>query len=371
MISEYIFNVKGGMCSVKKGIVASVCFSLIICFFALSSAISPDRAFSESENRTLTTFPSVSLSSVLEGSTQGELTTYFSHQLIFRDFLVKSKVSVEKFLGKTDIGGVYLGKDGYYIEKKTEIDESIFQNNINAISDFLNNNKNAYFLPVLTRAYYLEDKLPKGAKVYPQGECFEKIQGKCSNTISLKEKLDGDDFYKTDHHWKYSGAFKAYEEYMKTLGKTPTETKVETEIGSFLGTLYSKAPTFLTDGETISIPTVPKDAKYIADGKETPIIDKEYFNKKDKYSLFLSGNCAFGEITNLNGEGNLLIIKDSFANSFVPFLLEDFGSVSMIDTRYFSGSVSDVIKEKDITNILILCSMDSLTEEKSIGIINY
>ena len=146
----------------KKGILSTISFILFLCVFCIGSLIIPDKKYSEMENRSLSEFPKISVSSLLSGETQGELTTYSSDQLILRDFLVSLKVSAQNALGKKDIGEVYLGEDDYYIEKKLEIDESIMNGNIDAISLFSKNHKelNPVFIPILTKGEVLKDKLP-------------------------------------------------------------------------------------------------------------------------------------------------------------------------------------------------------------------
>ena len=358
----------------KKGILSTISFILFLCVFCIGSLIIPDKKYSEMENRSLSEFPKISVSSLLSGETQGELTTYSSDQLILRDFLVSLKVSAQNALGKKDIGEVYLGEDDYYIEKKLEIDESIMNGNIDAISLFSKNHKelNPVFIPILTKGEVLKDKLPKGAMNYSQKAYLEKIKAKIPRVVDTEKALKNDgSFYKTDHHWTTLGAYSVYKEFCKLNGKTPSVLEIETTINDFYGTLYSKAPKFFVSGEKMEIPKIKSGAKYIADGKEQDILQKDYLSKKDKYAAFLGGNCAKGEIRNLKGKGNLLIIKDSFANSFVPFILEDYENIIMIDTRYYKDSVEKIIKEENITDALILCSMDTLAEENSIPLINY
>ena len=58
----------------------------------------------------------------------------------------------------------------------------------------------------------------------------------------------------------------------------------------------------------------------------------------------------------------LLIVKDSFANSMVPFLLNDFPEITMVDTRFYRGDIPRIAEEYD--RVLFVYSVNNLSEEK-------
>ena len=85
------------------------------------------------------------------------------------------------------------------------------------------------------------------------------------------------------------------------------------------------------------------------------LYELNFLNKKDKYSIFLNGNNPLVKIESSNKNGkNLLTIKDSFANSFAPFVANDFETVHMIDLRHFNMSVEEYIIDNNITDALVL-----------------
>ena len=60
---------------------------------------------------------------------------------------------------------------------------------------------------------------------------------------------------------------------------------------------------------------------------------------------------------------NLLIIKDNSANAIIPYLTCNFDEITVIDYRYFSSDLNDVIKNKGIGEVLFLNGiMDANTE---------
>ena len=85
------------------------------------------------------------------------------------------------------------------------------------------------------------------------------------------------------------------------------------------------------------------------------VYNDEFLSQKDKYSYYLDGNHALTEIaSNSEGEGTLLIIKDSYSHCFAPMTLGNYEKVYLVDFRYFNMPVSQFIMQYRITDILVL-----------------
>ena len=67
-----------------------------------------------------------------------------------------------------------------------------------------------------------------------------------------------------------------------------------------------------------------------------------------------------------NGK-HLLVFKDSFANSFVPYLLGDYEKITMVDLRFYSGNVQLLAGESGATRILFLYEMTNLLTDTGIN----
>ena len=63
---------------------------------------------------------------------------------------------------------------------------------------------------------------------------------------------------------------------------------------------------------------------------------------------------------------NLIVFKDSFANCLVPFLLEQYDQVTMIDLRYYRKSVINILQQKKDAEILFLYEMSNFAEDNNI-----
>ena len=95
------------------------------------------------------------------------------------------------------------------------------------------------------------------------------------------------------------------------------------------------------------------------------VVDK--LDEKDKYAFFFGGN--YGQVHIEAGGKNgrkLLVIKDSFANAFVPLALEQFDDIYMVDLRYYKGDMQSYLAEHDITDILVLYNISNFISDKNL-----
>ena len=88
--------------------------------------------------------------------------------------------------------------------------------------------------------------------------------------------------------------------------------------------------------------------------------------KKDKYEVFTGGNHPHINIKSLGTQKKLLVIKDSYANSFLPFLTSHYGEIDVVDLRYYMEDVEELIKSKGITDILFLYNVNTFNSDDSI-----
>ena len=105
--------------------------------------------------------------------------------------------------------------------------------------------------------------------------------------------------------------------------------------------------------------------------KHDSIYDESKLETKDKYAVLFGGN--YGEVTIETEAKNgkcLMILKDSFANSMVPYLLEDYEKIVMIDLRYYRGSLSQDIEEQKVTDLLVLYEMSNFAQDRNLYKLN-
>ena len=380
--------------------VMTIVFVLIVATIAIVNAAMPKKDFSENENRVLAEFPELTWESLFVGTPTVDETgretkqiwttdfeTYISDHFMFRDQWVGLKSLVELGAQKKDSGGGYFAKDGYLIEQFWSYDNGRFQGNLTAAKEFSQKVQDRFGIEVKamivpTANDILKDKLPLFAPEVDQQELIaqmkEALPGFIDVTDALSAHKDEDIFYKTDHHWTSLGVYYAYQEFCKEMGIEPKPLSwYQSEVLSdqFLGTTYSKANLYTVQPETIMYyknpNEYPLEVEYRAGDKVTEtsnsLIEEKYLNEKDKYSAFLNGNQAITKITTSNKNGKkLLIVKDSYANSFAPFAVNDYEEVHMIDLRAYRQSTMDYMEQNGITDVLLLYNVQNFTEDSNV-----
>ena len=373
-------------------IIALLGLLLIIYGFAAAMIITPDKSFSEEENRPLQGFPKFSPESLTSGKFTADIATYFSDQMPLRDLFVGAKGITEAAMLKSENNSVILGKDGNLIEKQDYNEFTSADKNIAAINKFAK----AAAVPVYTAiAGRKQDVLTDAAPtLYPAKKISDEALAYVNTALTEPQNIDiitplrdraslGEYvYYRTDHHWTSLGAYYAYRQIMKSFGMEayPLEYFTrETVTEDFYGTTWSKSGMKWVGPEPIEYFRYTGDdtLEVKIGGKVTSgLYDRSYLQKKSKYSSFIGETFALASVyptegSPLSGEREkLLIIKDSFAHSIAPFLALHF-DIELIDLRYYKAStVVGYVQDNGIDRVLILCNMDSLLNETSLSAVS-
>ncbi|WP_097677443.1 DHHW family protein [Anaerosalibacter sp. Marseille-P3206] len=377
---------------VNKNIYKKLIGSLLLIYIGTIGTINilvPDRDFSDIENRRLEQKPQFSMEKLFKGDYTSNFEKYISDQFPFRDFFIGVKSDCERMIGKKENNEVFLCKDGYLMEKFNEPEVEDFNKKLNAINSFAFSNPqtNIYFMLVPNSVKVMEEKLPKFAPVDNELDFIDKVKYSIDDSVDfvdvygvLSNNKDDYIYYKTDHHWTTKGAYYAYRELGKYMGFEPyleDDFKIKEVSDSFYGSLYSKGGFRRLDPDSIQL-YIPKaentyEVEYYDEGETSKsIYDMDNLNKKDKYTVFLNGNHPVLKIsTNVNNGKTLLVIKDSYANSFIPFLTEHFSEIYMVDLRYYNEDLSDFMRDKNIEDVLLLYNVKSFCEDESIEKISW
>ena len=369
--------------SKKSGIFYIVLIFGVLAFLGLFPFLAQEKTYSENENRYLDTIPKLTKDEVLSGKFQKKFESAFSNQFAFRDRFMEISTETKKILGLKEAGGAYFGKNNYYFAKtrNQEIDQKQYLKNLRFVEYLGSRNKDKTSLILVpSPAVVLKDKLPSCAPYYDAKAMYKEEASILKETKDVdvytqlseygKQENTGKNqiYFKTDHHWTLLGAYAAYEAYCiqtKQNVHTYGYFSAKKVSDSFYGTMYSKVlDPFAKPDDLYAAVNVPQ-AEVICDGEaKKGIYDVEMLLKKDKYAYFFGGNYAKTEIkSHSSGSGKMLVIKDSFANSFVPFLMEDYNDITMIDLRYYRSSVNKLISEKNFDRILILYEMSNFAND--------
>ena len=350
----------------RTGLAPLIAIAVILLGLSVGSFfLTPDRAFSENENRYLQLTPKLSWDTVMSGDFMEDMEEYTSDQIGFRDLWTATRSLLQRAEGKEDISGTYLGAEGRYFVKVTEdsFNRAGLEKNAGYIREFFAaSGKSCRAMIVPSPAGVLRDMLPENAPYYDEAGAFERLDAALGGSLlDVRETLADveDPYYHTDHHWTTMGAQAAYRRWAEVTGHAVREDALVCATEEFRGTLYSKV--LLPDSVYDSVYYAPEITaeSVVCDGKDGTLYDGDALTRKDKYELFLGGNYGQCVITTGTENGkHLLLVKDSFANSFVPFLLGDYETVTMIDLRYFRGSMAELAAESD--DILVLTEITNL-----------
>lgn len=347
--------------------------------------LAPNKTFSDTENRKLEPFPEFSFQNLIEKKFTSNYEKYISDQFAFRDLWISVKSDMERTIGKKENNGVYIGKDGFLLQKFNKPKEQDVKGKIEAINGFhiANPDVKIQVMLVPTAISILENKLPNYVSPGDELTYINKVKKSLDKDINfidvysvLSSKKDEYIYYKTDHHWTTKGAYYAYQELGKNMKFTPNENvafNIKKITNSFYGSLYSKAGFRNIDPDSIEL-YEPKKAKkykveYIDENKtSTSLYEMENIKKKDKYTVFFNGNHPFVKISTDNAnEKKLLVVKDSYANSLLPFLLPHFSEIHIVDLRYYTDSLNMLVQKNKINNMLVLYNGNTFFEDASIN----
>lgn len=352
-------------------------FLIIICSLSILDVILPDKKFSELENRNLKSKVTFNFKRFLDGSFSKKYEEYINDQFVGRDYWINLKSISEYALGKVENNNIIYGQDGYLFEKFTELDKDRLKLNTEAINIFAENINQDVSLMIVPNSYEIySEKLPIGVPLVRQKEIINEIYINSTNTnnIDLYDVMESNKdkyiYYKTDHHWTTYGAYLAYCEFIESIGDVPIDLKniEEIKIDKFYGTYFSKAKPFNIKSDVLSYYDFENITIEI-DGKEYEgLYDYSKIDLRDKYSLFLRGNNSLTVIKNngnLNGK-KLLVFKDSYANSLIPFLTSNYEEIHVIDLRSFMGNVNEYVIENGFDNILFIYNFINLARDANI-----
>ena len=343
--------------------------------------------FSENENRTLAVFPTVSFENYKNEKLMTGIEKWFADRFFGREQWIKLRNSTERLTGKIDINGVYTA-DNRMMQIWKGFDEEFVTKNLKAMNKFAAKypDKKMYFLLAPTSQEVYSDLFPSSAPIGSQSELLEFCRGHLDliqtiNVIpSMKLHKDNCIYYRTDHHWTSFGAYIAYYDAAKAMGFKPSELSdfdIEHVSDSFRGTLYSKT---LDDGVTPDIMDyyhfkTDRNIKLtINNGKSVNTYDslymREYLDVKDKYSSFLGPNSPYMSINTGSDGPALLIIKDSYAHSLIPFLTAHFSRIDVLDMRQINDGYSRYVKVDNYDTVLFVYNAITFSEGTEVRKLN-
>ena len=364
----------------------TILFCLFLFVMMVLFLVLPKKDFSENEKRVLEETPQFSWQTLSDGSFGKSVESYLSDHFAGRDFFVGLNAYYDLASGRNGTSGVYCGEDGYLINTPVAYDKDNLQKNLSKINQFAEGLEIPVRMMVApSTGYIMQDKLPRIHNPYIDDEIFRNIQTSLSQKVDfinlmgpfLQNKEDVQLYYKTDHHWTRDGVYLAYQIYCESAGLSTAsadEFNVQT-YPDFYGTTYSRSALWGSEPDVLRV-YEPKESEgyhvLIDDGAEgkkesDTLFFKSHLEEADKYPIFLDGNHSYEKITNKNGNGKkLLLIKDSFAHCLAPFLVENYSEIYMIDLRYYKSSLTQLVQDETIDEVLVVYGLDNIINDTNI-----
>lgn len=346
----------------------------------LINVIIPDRKNSALENRPLQQFPQFSVANIVSGKTFDQWDDWFTDQFVFRDQYMHLGYLLKKGMGMKEINEVYLAK-GRLIQASNPYDEQIVNENLNAVLTFMEHNAlNTSVMIVPTSAIVNESALPKNAPHTTMDPLFDAMNLQFNGAAKIidvrKEMADHqkeDLYYKTDHHWTSLGAYYAFSQFALANNITTSLEQFDKMPVSqnFQGTLSSKTgDPFLKDQIDLYVYKQMPDYIMTRDGKDgkRTMYNESALDQKDQYQVFTGTNVGVLQIeTDNDSDRRLIVFKDSYANTFLQFLIPYYRTITVVDPRYYYEDLTILLRQVLPTDALFLYNYDNFVSDANLS----
>lgn len=234
------------------------------------------------------------------------------------------------------------------------------------------------------------------AAIFPrfddQGDATRKLFSKMSdavNTVNCYESImphrDEYLYFRTDFHWNGPAAYYAYEAFCRTKGITPYTLRERSEVqfSGFLGALYNNScgqdPILAEEPDTVlayrpySRTASMKYTDWSGVVRDWSIIyDVSSWSPSSKYSTFAGGDSPFAEFYNPEvTDGSVcVIVKESYGNALLPYLVDHYSVIYEIDYRYWDGDLIEFVRDHGADDLIFANNMSMIRSDYLIGMLD-
>ncbi len=297
----------------------------------------------------------------------------------------QAQVTVPDNMNVQSLGAILIAGNSAY--EYYSFSNSLAPRFINSVSNIKNasgNKSNVYTIVVPTSIdIELNDAIRKDVNSSDQKKALQYFNSSFKNTTAVTgiyENLRNHRteylYFRTDHHWTALGAYYAYEQFIYTKGVTPVPIKDYKTLyfDGFLGTFYSssgqstelaKTPDTVIAYEPFNNVDFTITQKDGASFKWKVIADATDYAQSMKYTAFIGADQPYSVIENLDKDDGetCLVIKDSFGNAFVPFLIPHYKTIHIIDPRHYELTLSEFSQNKKIDDIIFISNISTTRNE--------
>ena len=343
----------------------------------LGAWLLPAQPFSDAERRPLAQLPEISTEKVLSGKFMSEFTDFSLDQFPLRDSFRRIKSLFHyNVLGQKDNNGIYLS-NGSAAKQEYPLNGASLNHMLDRLqfvydTYLKDSNSQIVFAVVPDKNYYLAE--PAGQLSMDYDALFSEFREGLpwAPCVDLTGYLSGEDYYRTDTHWRQESLLDTADVLCEALGVATLKDYTVTELERpFYGVYYGQSALPMEPDRILILENALLSGCTVYDHetKQTgSVYDMSKLESKDLYDVYLSGARALLTVENPQGQPGkeLIVFRDSFGSSLVPLLLSDYEKVTLVDLRYIRSDLLDQFLEFSGQDVLFLYSTLVLNNSASI-----
>ena len=350
----------------------------VIAFFFFMTVFGKKGSFSIAENRKLADIPEVSLDGLYDGSDVDQLGYYVTDHFAGREEWISAKTIMQAELSEQIVNGIYIGKDRLLdAEVSLRTPASV---NADIFSRYAENyDGTVYFAAIPSSSGVYGDLLQARGISRSDSQQITAFYEFLSNDIRkidayniLKMLNENYIYYRTDTKWTTYGAYCVYKTVIQKLGFLPTlydKYSIQHITDDFRGNLYKKVLSAKVKPDIIDIYSYPDGAAVLScekttnsgDTVESELYDLDMLDSSDMYSVFLGESAPLIKIrTSVKNDKKLLVIKDSYADCFIPFLIQHYSEIAVVSPEDMQKELSEYININDYSQTLFMFGVENL-----------
>lgn len=350
--------------------------------------ILPKQTYSEKQNKSLSSFPNVTASTMTNQSYPLSFEQYLSDHFIGRENCITLNNRLRLAMGNDEINDVFV-KEDRLIENIRYYDIVTAEKNIASVQQFVSSRLTPptyYFSLIPSASELYKEDLPSNNTWLNQSDfirqSYEQLR-ESSTVIDLSSVLElqknSNIFYNTDSRWTTYGAFLAYSGLIKSFGLTPASKdmfSIEHAAHNYYGNLYNKTLIQTSPADVIDLYTylegnvVENVKKQNADHMvmQPSLYDRDYLDSSQKLKVFLGESSPITTIsTTVDNGQRLLLFKDSYSDPLVQFLTLHFDQITLVDLKQLTEETAQQIHISDYSSVLFLYSVSNFVSDNSIA----
>lgn len=359
---------------------AAVIF-IVLSFMLILTVAVPSEPDNEHDNARPAEFPKLSVSSLVDGGFGRELGEFFADRFAGRSMWLNIKARLESGVGESIINGIYIS-DQRLVDTQASLHTAELTD-AGPVNSFASEYDGAvYFVAVPTSAGVYGSYLPEYLANNHEKQQIDRFYEELGSSVRkidayniLKTLSDNYIYYRSDSKWTSYGAYCVYKTVIQKLVFIPTsydKYSIRHVFSDYHGDLYSRTKFMTCQSDVLDIydysggTEVLSCLKYDNNGEyhSASVYDMDAAASGDKYDLYLGSSAPLMKIrTSANNDRKLLVIKDRFADCFIPFLLQHYSEIAVVSPECMDGRLKDHIDPDDYQQTLFLFGIDTLSEK--------